>query len=85
MGTTLPPLSPSEQAALARLAQCNDIEETVARPLAVEQLTSVGFDANEARDLCEQLRRYGYLYEADTGLRLTPGYDQGLRGHHSRS
>jgi hypothetical protein len=85
MGTALPPLSPSEQAALARLAQCNDIEETVARPIAVEQLTSVGFDANEARDLCEQLRHHGYLYESGTGLRLTPGYEYGLRRSHSRS
>lgn len=85
MGSALPPLSPSEQAALARLAQCYDVEETVARSLAVEQLTSVGFDANEARDLIEQLRLHGYLYEDDTGLRLTPGYDQGLRDPQPRS
>jgi hypothetical protein len=85
MGVSLPPLSPTEQAALARLAQCYDIEETVARPIAVEQLTSVGFDANEARDLLEQLRCNGYLYEGDAGLRLTPGYEHGLREPQRRS
>jgi hypothetical protein len=67
------------------LVQCYDIEETVAHPIAVEQLTSVGFDANEARDLIEQLWLHGYLYENDTGLRLTPGYEHGLRGSQSRS
>lgn len=48
-------------------------------------VTALGFDANEARDLIEQLRRHGYLDEDTTGLRLPPGYEYGFRGSQSRS
>jgi hypothetical protein len=85
MDPSLPALSPPEHAALARLDQCYDSEETVARPIAVEQLTRVGFDANEARDHLEQLRGKGYLYAVDAGLRLTPGHEHWMRESHDRS
>lgn len=66
------PLTPTERAVLDRLEQCYDVEETVTREVAVEQLTSVGMDASDAYELLEQLRLKGYLYGVAGGLRLTP-------------
>jgi hypothetical protein len=62
------PLTPTEQAVLDRLDQRYDAEEAVAREIAIEQLTAVGFDATTARECIKQLYLKGYLYDGQRGF-----------------
>ena len=66
------PLSPSERAAFERLEQqMGGTKEAIEREEVVNYLTTGEFEFPEATQLLKQLLLKGYLYESETGLRIT--------------
>jgi hypothetical protein len=68
--------SPLDFPAAQALAQLEDRfdtanTDTLAYETAIEHLVSVGFVRDTAVESVEQLRRNGYLYEGNDGIRLT--------------
>lgn len=68
------PLSPREEDALERLESHYETiqDNRVTRQMAVDHLTSSGFESADAHNCVQQLILKGYLYEVDEELRILP-------------